>query len=70
MSCSVCKGEKYLYNSQTKYSYKGDFMPGVTINVENGKLYIDAIADTYEPNYIEIETDIFYCPVCGEKFAK
>lgn len=63
--CKYCSGEKSLRCTRGRLSSKGDFAPGIEVFVERGMLYITAVADVYEPNYMEEEIEINYCPKCG-----
>ena len=69
MACNYCKGDKYL-SERDQFSNKGEFFFGVDSYAENGFLYLECVADTYEPNYQEIKIKINFCPMCGEKFEK
>lgn len=71
MACEYCTGLKSLYSHDMNLSYKGNFYPGINVEVEtDGSLYITAIPDTYEPGFQEVTVPIKYCPMCGEKFEK
>ena len=61
-----------LIDTRTEYSSKGDFYPGVTvwIDPDDHTLNVDAVGDTYEPNYIAASVKINFCPMCGEKLNK
>ncbi len=68
--CDYCAGIKYILDTQTTMSYKGDFFPGVHILIDDDELCVDAVADVYEPHYIEEKTKINYCPMCGRKLKE
>lgn len=74
MSCEYCKDcEEYLYIDQKelmsldeKMSLKRDIYPGIRLTIDGDMLRAQAIADTYEPSYIEKEIKINFCPMCGQ----
>lgn len=66
MKCEYCEGNKFIYDSM-KLGTKNDSYCGIDVYINNNKLNIDASTDTYEPNYIEVEVEINYCPMCGRK---
>lgn len=66
MKCEYCEENKYIYDGM-ELSTKDDGYCGIDAYMNNNKLNIDASADTYEPNYIEAEIEINYCPMCGRK---
>lgn len=70
MSCEYCKDDYTLIDTATKISRKSDCWPGITVGVENGELWVSAIADTYEPSCQEAFCKINFCPMCGEKLNK
>lgn len=71
MSCRYCRGEVYLIDERSGcYSNKGDFCHGIRVNICEGELGIEAVADTHEPNYQETDIQINYCPMCGEKLRE
>lgn len=65
--CEYCKGEKTLFDNRTKYSSKGDFMPGTEVYVDCGEMSITASTDTYEPGFEEAYFEINFCPMCVER---
>ena len=69
MACEFCKNCKPLAECDKRLSLKGDFHPGIYVDVCEGMLYIEAVPDTYEPGYMEKYIDINYCPMCGQKFS-
>lgn len=36
----------------------------------DGNLHVDATAGVYEPNFLEAERKIKYCPMCGRKLEE
>lgn len=38
--------------------------------LDGDKLSVDATAGVYEPNYLEAERKINYCPMCGRKLGE
>ena len=71
MSCRYCKGEVYLIDHRSgRYSNKGEFTYGIRVDICDGELGIEAVADTHEPNYQEDYIQINYCPMCGEKLRE
>lgn len=71
MACRYCRGEVYLTDSRSgRYSNKGEFTHGIRVDICDGELGIEAVADTYEPNYQEESIEINYCPMCGEKLRE
>lgn len=67
MSCKYCSGQEALFDDATKLSEKGDFYPGIDVWLNDGKLSITAIPNTYEPGIVEACVSIKYCPMCGSK---
>lgn len=65
MACVYCNGERALLERIDKLSTKGDFYPGITVDIDENMLCIDSVADVYEPNYLEAEIKINFCPMCG-----
>ena len=68
--CEYCDGKcKFILHGRTEYSKKGDFYPGVDVWIEpvNKRICIDAVADVYEPHYIEERIQIRFCPMCGKE---
>lgn len=41
----------------------------IFVNLNGDKLSVDATAGVYEPNYLEAEGKINYCPMCGRKLG-
>lgn len=70
MSCEYCKGERPLLERINKLSTKGDFYPGIAVDIYENRLCIDAVADTYEPNYLEEDIEIKFCPMCGDSLTE
>jgi len=66
--CKYCddNNDVYLYDD-CKYSLKADCETGIIAYVLRNELLINSRADTYEPSYMEAETKINYCPMCGRK---
>lgn len=69
MSCSFCNGDENLLTGRTKLSLKGDFYPGIDVCIDGKELYITAVADVYEPSYMEEHIEIHFCPMCGQKLG-
>lgn len=69
MACDFCKGDKLLMSRNEHLSYKGDFYAGIEACIDGDILSIDAVADTYEPNFTEEEIKINFCPMCGQKLS-
>lgn len=77
MACRYCKGydeysfpnRKDLMSFDEKLSLKGDFWPGIKLTIEGDVLRAQAVADVYEPSYIERTTKINFCPMCGRKLT-
>lgn len=69
MACAFCKGRKNLIESNEHMSFKGDFFAGITVSIDGNLLNVFAVADTYEPNSMEAEAEIFFCPMCGEELV-
>ena len=68
MGCIYCTyGGKLLVWGRNKLSKKGDFYPGVDIGVDPEKnvLFVEAVADVYEPSFVEAAIEISFCPMCG-----
>ena len=70
MSCEYCQGTKAIISDIDKLSKKGDFYPGIIISIYEGMLCAEAVADTYEPNYMDTQVRIKYCPMCGENLEE
>ena len=66
----IVNGFKHLHKINNKISSKGDFYPGIIAFVENNRLEIEAIPDTYENAYLEASVEINYCPMCGRKLEE
>lgn len=65
--CECCKdyySNKPILDTRTKLSNKGDFYPGIEVDIVFNKLSIVAVADVYEPGYVETDININYCPMC------
>ena len=67
--CVYCSCDRRLIERSNKLSDKGVFYPGLDVYIDRGVLYIEGCADVHEPNYIEEEVRINFCPMCGEKLA-
>lgn len=65
MICLYCTADEHLLDTTTKMSRKGHFHPGDTIGIEDGELWVTAVPDTLEPEYLEAEVKINFCPMCG-----
>lgn len=65
--CKYCLGEKPIFNSRKRLSKKGDFYPGIEVSLDDSILIITCAADVFEPNFLEEEVNICYCPMCGRK---
>ena len=70
--CEFCRNDGWsenenLINPSSHLSSKGDFYSGFTVYVDGDSLSIRAVADTYEPSYMEDEIKINFCPMCGRK---
>lgn len=65
--CNYCSGEVPLCETSEKLSSKGDFYPGISAEIDGKTLCIIATADVYEPNYLDADISINYCPICGRK---
>ena len=70
MSCEYCRGTRTLIEQRDKLSRKGDFYPGLEVFIEDDILSVIAVADTYEPGYLEGIININFCPMCGEKLVE
>ena len=71
MSCKYCNGEEYLINTRYgRFGSKSVASPGIRIDISQGELSVEAVADTYEPNYQEVYMKINCCPMCGERFSR
>lgn len=71
MACKYCRGEVYLIDERSGcLSNKGDFCYGIRVDICAGDLEIEAVADTYEPNYQETCVQINFCPMCGDKLME
>lgn len=71
MACEYCRGDKWLSECDDKFSYKGDFYPGIDIFIDDdGVLDITVVPDTYEPCYMEKRIKINFCPMCGQKLSE
>lgn len=75
MACEYCKDcEEYfdiypkeLMSLNEKMSPKGDFYPGIRLSIDGDTLRAQAIADVYEPSFMEKEIKINFCPMCGQQ---
>ena len=65
--CEFCNGDDFIIYTRTRMSDKADFIPGIDVHLDGRKLSVCAVADTYEPNFMEACVLIRYCPMCGEK---
>jgi hypothetical protein len=73
MACEYCRSAEWYLNEypkelmslDEKMSLKGDFYPGIRLVIDGATLHAQAIADVYEPSYMEKEIKINFCPVCG-----
>ena len=69
--CKYCEGwpTEHLYNTRTDVGKKSGGYPGleVYIDIPSNVMWIGGHADVYEPNFIEAEIEINYCPMCGRK---
>lgn len=77
MACKYCDwwckehDHEDLINTRTKLSKKGEWYPGITATInELGYLTIEAVADTYEPGYLDHVIEINFCPMCGREFKR
>ena len=70
MACKYCKEDEPLHDLKPELSHKGEFYPGISVTVDGDRLYVTAIADTYEPSFQEVEVGINFCPMCGERLSK
>ena len=66
MKCEYCKGSKFIQEGK-ETGIKANGYVGLDVWLDYNKLNIDGSVDVYEPNYIEIEIEINYCPMCGRK---
>lgn len=67
--CKYCEEHEYICDTRTKRSKKGEFIPGIEIDITNNELYVLAVADTYEPGVVDQTIKINYCPMCGRKLS-
>ena len=68
--CDYCKDNgRLLIHGRSNYSIKGDFYPGIDIGIDPGDntLFVESVADVYEPNFTEESIKINYCPMCGRE---
>ena len=72
MSCDFCKmvNNEWIVDQRDKISLKGNFYPGIPAFIDGKKLVIVAVADTYEPNFMESRIEIHFCPICGQKLSE
>ncbi len=70
MSCIYCNGGRALIDRSSRLSLKGDFWPGICVSLAGNELWVESVADTYEPNYMEETVKINFCPMCGEKLLR
>ena len=70
MACDYCKGMKCLITRSEHLSLKQDAYTGIEVCVDGNELDIDCVADTYEPNFTEIQIPINFCPMCGERLRE
>ncbi len=70
MSCDYCNGTKSLIERDQAFSTHGDFYVGIGASIEDATLYIESVADVYEPNWTETDVKINYCPMCGSKLRR
>ena len=70
MACEYCRGQKQLHPQSRELSSKGDFYAGIAVGIYDAELAVVAVADTYEPNYMEAYISIKYCPICGQAVNK
>ena len=70
MRCNFCEGYANLLSRSKTLSKKGDFFPGIDVDIDGDVLRIVAAPDTYEPGFMEAEVKINFCPMCGENLRK
>ena len=75
MACKYCDwfsdDHEELVNTRTKLSKKTDKYPGIYACIDReANLYIEAVADTYEPSYLEHSIKINFCPMCGRELRE
>ena len=72
--CEYCQvwPFKPLFNNRGKLSSKGDFYPGICVDIDpyERELCVFAVADTYEPGVVDAEIKIKYCPMCGRELKE
>lgn len=69
-NCDYCRYDVPILDTGIDLSRKGDFYPGITVGIEDGKLWVISTADTYEPSYQEESVKINFCPMCGRELEK
>ena len=67
MSCEYCRGTRCLICNRDRLSKKGDFYPGISAELKDDQLWIEAVSDTYEPSYQDALIKINFCPMCGDE---
>ena len=70
MSCVYCCGDRNLIECVDRLSTKGDFHPGIIASIYENTITIQAVADTYEPNFMEEDIKINFCPMCGKDLTE
>lgn len=74
MSCKYCTEwpSVDLFNNRDKLGKKSSDYPGVMVTVDSNerKMYVGASADVYEPNWVEAEFPINFCPMCGDRLGE
>lgn len=65
MVCKYCKKGALLAERKLYEDHEG--FVGIEVYIEGNTMYVDASSDKYEPNFMECEFEINFCPVCGSK---
>lgn len=50
MSCDYCNGKKSLIERDQVFSKFGDGYLGIGVDIDGATLYVESVADVYEPN--------------------
>lgn len=70
MACDYCNGFSVLVRCSHRLSSKGNFYPGISAGIDDGELWIESIADTYEPSFMSEYIKINFCPMCGDRLSE
>lgn len=75
MDCKYCAeycgedSKEDIYNDRKLSHKRNQIYVGTQIYIEDNNLHLFAVADTYEPGFIEAKAPINFCPMCGRKLT-